>query len=128
MSSSREPLHRPVLAAETLRLLNPQLGGVWVDCTVGGGGHARLIAEAVGETGRVIGLDQDETMLALARALWQAGPRGASDKERAWRLAEDARALFPAEKMVERRAADEVLAGWRAQTPALAAARRAPSR
>jgi 16S rRNA (cytosine1402-N4)-methyltransferase len=38
-----------------------------VDCTVGGGGHTRLIAERVGPGGRVIGLDQDPAMLELAR-------------------------------------------------------------
>jgi tetratricopeptide (TPR) repeat protein len=53
------------------------------------------------------------TMLALARALWLAPPRGESDKARAWRLAEDARNLFPAEKTAERRQAEEVLATWR---------------
>ncbi|MEO8212121.1 MAG: serine/threonine-protein kinase [Myxococcales bacterium] len=69
------------------------------------------------------------TMLALARALWLAGPRGESDKERARRLAEDARNLFPAEKTVERRQADELLATWhddvkqKAKPRALAGAR-----
>jgi 16S rRNA (cytosine1402-N4)-methyltransferase len=57
-----------VLPAETLRLLNPMPGETWVDCTVGAGGHARLIAEKLGETGRLIGLDQDPTMLDIARS------------------------------------------------------------
>jgi 16S rRNA (cytosine1402-N4)-methyltransferase len=48
-------------------LLDPQPGETWVDCTVGAGGHARMIAERVGPTGRVIGFDQDPGMLALAR-------------------------------------------------------------
>jgi len=56
-----------VLPAEVVRLLNPQPGQTWVDATVGGGGHTRMIAERVGPTGCVIGLDQDPTMLALAR-------------------------------------------------------------
>jgi 16S rRNA (cytosine1402-N4)-methyltransferase len=38
-----------------------------VDATIGGGGHARLIAEKLAERGRLIGLDQDPTMLELAR-------------------------------------------------------------
>lgn len=67
MSTSREPQHQPVLPAETLQYLAPRPGTVWVDCTVGGGGHAKLIAEAIGPTGRLIGLDQDATMLDLAR-------------------------------------------------------------
>jgi 16S rRNA (cytosine1402-N4)-methyltransferase len=77
MSPHPEPRHVPVLAAEVVRLLDPHPGQVWVDCTVGAGGHARLIAERLtsltspqreqGPPGRLIGLDQDPAMLALAR-------------------------------------------------------------
>lgn len=56
-----------MLPAEVLRLLDPKPGETWVDCTIGGGGHSRLIAERLGESGRLIGLDQDPTMLELAR-------------------------------------------------------------
>lgn len=63
-----EPRHQSVLPAACLRLLAPAVGETWVDCTCGGGGHTRLLAEAVGPTGRVIALDQDETMLAGAAA------------------------------------------------------------
>ena len=49
-------------------LLDPRTGETWVDCTVGGGGHARLIAEKIGPSGRLIGLDQDLTMLEKAQA------------------------------------------------------------
>lgn len=73
MSAVREPVHVPVLPAETLALLDPQPGEWWADCTIGGGGHARMIAERVGPTGRLIGLDQDPTMLKLA-ASRLAGP------------------------------------------------------
>src|SRR5262249_11692521 len=66
---SAEPRHIPVLAAEVLELLAPAAGQTLVDATVGGGGHARLLAERVAPTGRLIGLDQDPAMLALA------GPR-----------------------------------------------------
>src|SRR5438876_6160501 len=62
-----QPCHIPVLPAEVLHWLNPQPGQVVVDCTVGGGGHTRLIAERVGPGGRVIGLDQDPAMLELAK-------------------------------------------------------------
>jgi 16S rRNA (cytosine1402-N4)-methyltransferase len=55
------------LLAETLAWLDPQPGETWVDCTVGSGGHTRLLAERVGPTGRVFGLDQDPSMLELAR-------------------------------------------------------------
>lgn len=67
MSPIREPRHVPVLADETLRLLDPKPGQTWVDATVGGGGHSRLIAATLGASGRLIGFDQDPTMLELAR-------------------------------------------------------------
>ena len=67
MSPKSEPRHVAVLPAEVVRLLDPQPGQTWVDCTVGAGGHSRLIAEKLGESGRLIGLDQDPTMLELAR-------------------------------------------------------------
>ncbi len=58
----------PVLAAETLRLLDPKPGETWVDATTGGGGHSRLIAERIGPTGRLFCFDQDPTTLAGAMA------------------------------------------------------------
>jgi 16S rRNA (cytosine1402-N4)-methyltransferase len=61
------PRHVPVLPAEVLRALDPQPGRVIVDATLGAGGHARLIAERLGPTGRLIGLDRDPAMLELAR-------------------------------------------------------------
>ena len=57
--------HVPVMTAEVLDLLQPSRGGLFVDCTVGLGGHARALLEA-GAT-RVIGLDRDRDALARAR-------------------------------------------------------------
>jgi 16S rRNA (cytosine1402-N4)-methyltransferase len=57
--------HVPVMPAEVLHFLRPEQGGVFVDCTVGLGGHTRALLEA-GAT-RVIGLDRDLDALALAR-------------------------------------------------------------
>jgi 16S rRNA (cytosine1402-N4)-methyltransferase len=51
--------HVPVLAGELIELLDPQLGEVAVDCTLGGGGHARLVADRIGPTGTLIGIDRD---------------------------------------------------------------------
>jgi 16S rRNA (cytosine1402-N4)-methyltransferase len=51
--------HVPVLAGELIELLDPQPGEVAVDCTVGGGGHARLIADRLGRAGTLIGIDRD---------------------------------------------------------------------
>jgi 16S rRNA (cytosine1402-N4)-methyltransferase len=56
-----------VLPREVVELLAPAPGQVFVDATVGAGGHTRLLAERVGDAGRVIGLDQDAGMLELAR-------------------------------------------------------------
>ncbi len=51
--------HIPVLAGELIDLLDPQPGEVAVDCTFGGGGHARLIADRIGPRGMLIGVDRD---------------------------------------------------------------------
>ncbi len=61
------PRHVAVLPSEVLEALAPAPGQVVVDCTVGAGGHARLLAERVVPGGRLIGLDQDAAMLELAR-------------------------------------------------------------
>ena len=57
--------HVPVLTAEVVRHLRPERGGLFVDCTVGLGGHSRALVE--GGATRVIGLDRDEDALARAR-------------------------------------------------------------
>src|SRR4051812_12718123 len=51
--------HVPVLAGEVIEALDPQPGQVAVDCTLGAGGHARLVAERLGPTGLLIGIDRD---------------------------------------------------------------------
>ncbi|HXE80692.1 MAG TPA: 16S rRNA (cytosine(1402)-N(4))-methyltransferase RsmH [Vicinamibacterales bacterium] len=58
--------HEPVLTREVLRFLEPSRGGLFVDCTVGLGGHARALLEA--GASRVIGLDRDPDALTAARA------------------------------------------------------------
>ena len=66
--------HTPVLAAETLKLLDPQPGQTVVDCTAGRGGHSLLLAGAVGPRGRVLGFDVDPGNLTCAAGrLEQAG-------------------------------------------------------
>ena len=59
------PAHEPVMAGETVAMLAPSRGGLFVDCTVGLGGHTRALLEA-GAT-RVIGFDRDVHALAIAR-------------------------------------------------------------
>ncbi len=51
--------HTPVLLHEVLTLLDPKPGEIFIDATINGGGHARAIAERVGRTGKVIGIDWD---------------------------------------------------------------------
>jgi 16S rRNA (cytosine1402-N4)-methyltransferase len=51
--------HIPVLAGELIALIEPQPGEVAVDCTFGGGGHARLIADRLGPAGTLIAIDRD---------------------------------------------------------------------
>ena len=58
--------HVPVMTAEVLQFLRPEQGGLFVDCTVGLGGHSRALLEA-GAT-RIIGFDRDLDALARARA------------------------------------------------------------
>ena len=57
--------HRPVLLRETMRFLAPERGGLFVDCTVGLGGHSDAILNASTET-RVIGIDRDSAALNSA--------------------------------------------------------------
>jgi 16S rRNA (cytosine1402-N4)-methyltransferase len=62
--------HVPVLTAEVLHYLRPERGGLFVDCTVGLGGHAKALLDA-GAT-RLIGLDRDPQALTAARATLSA--------------------------------------------------------
>jgi 16S rRNA (cytosine1402-N4)-methyltransferase len=51
--------HLPVLASELVDLLDPRAGQTAVDCTFGGGGHARLVAERLSATGTMVCIDRD---------------------------------------------------------------------
>lgn len=63
---ARPTQHVPVLAEEVLEWLQPAAGQTFVDGTLGGGGHTRLLAEAVGPSGSVLALDRD--LAAVERA------------------------------------------------------------
>src|SRR3990170_7187782 len=58
--------HVPVLAEEVITWLRPAPGQTFVDGTLGGGGHTRLLAQAVGQSGQVIALDRDPAAVELA--------------------------------------------------------------
>ncbi|MBP2017163.1 16S rRNA (cytosine1402-N4)-methyltransferase [Symbiobacterium terraclitae] len=58
--------HVPVLLRETMDALAVRPGGVYIDCTVGGGGHSAEILRLSSPDGRLIGFDQDDNALAAA--------------------------------------------------------------
>ena len=58
--------HISVLAEEVLQYLAPVAEGTYLDGTLGGGGHAALILEALGDKGRLIGFDRDSSAIAAA--------------------------------------------------------------
>ena len=51
--------HVPVLAGELIELTDPHPGETVMDCTFGGGGHARLVADRIGPSGTLIAIDRD---------------------------------------------------------------------
>src|SRR5512134_1787495 len=65
-STGSEARHAPVLVAEVVSILAPGPDGVYVDCTVGLGGHTAALLAA--GAGRVIGIDRDSRALDVARA------------------------------------------------------------
>ncbi len=60
-----EAPHRPVLLFEAVELLAPERGGLFVDATLGLGGHSEAILEASPDT-RVLGIDRDREAIRLA--------------------------------------------------------------
>ena len=58
--------HRSVLLEETVASLNIKPDGIYVDGTLGGGGHALEVCRHLGEGGRLIGIDQDQDAIAAA--------------------------------------------------------------
>lgn len=56
--------HLPVLLREVIDLLSPVEGGIYIDATVGLGGHSEEILKMIGQDGRLIGIDRDEEALS----------------------------------------------------------------
>ena len=59
--------HTPVLLSETLRALSVQPGGRYIDCTLGGGGHAAAILDHSSPGGQLLGIDADPNALEIAQ-------------------------------------------------------------
>lgn len=59
--------HTTVLLQESIEGLNINPQGVYVDCTLGGGGHSQWICEALEDTGILVGIDQDDYALDFAK-------------------------------------------------------------
>ena len=58
--------HAPIMVEEVLSLLQPARGGVFVDGTLGGGGHSEAILNLLPADGRLFGIDRDRDALAAA--------------------------------------------------------------
>jgi 16S rRNA (cytosine1402-N4)-methyltransferase len=66
--------HTPVLLAEVLEALAVQSGGRYIDCTLGGGGHAAAILERSSPGGQVLGIDADPAAIEAARERFRGSP------------------------------------------------------
>lgn len=57
--------HVPVMSTETIKYLNPKSDGIYIDGTIGAGGHANQILSMLSPKGRLIGIDRDEEALKI---------------------------------------------------------------
>jgi 16S rRNA (cytosine1402-N4)-methyltransferase len=67
MDCDQDYKHIPVLVGEVVQSLHPQADAVYVDATLGEGGHAKALLRAIAPNGRLIGIDRDAEVLAIAR-------------------------------------------------------------
>ena len=65
--SSLEFSHFPVMLSEVIKILSPIKGGLFVDCTFGGGGYSKALLKFPNV--KVIALDRDEKVLSIASKL-----------------------------------------------------------
>ena len=67
MEGRIESIHKPVLVSRVLEVMDPRPGGIYLDGTVGMGGHAEALLQSCPDVGLVIGLDLDSAALEMAR-------------------------------------------------------------
>jgi 16S rRNA (cytosine1402-N4)-methyltransferase len=72
MNSRSTSIHTPVLLTESLKALAVQPGGRYIDCTLGGGGHAAAILENSSPGGQLLGIDADPKSIEAARKRLQS--------------------------------------------------------
>ena len=65
--SSLEFSHFPVMLSEIVQISNPSKGGIFVDCTFGGGGYSKALLEF--QKTKVIALDRDPTVISFAKKI-----------------------------------------------------------
>ena len=68
-----QPYHIPALFEQSLDALDIKASGVYVDCTLGGGGHTGGILKRLGEDGRLLSFDQDTDAIERALATEELG-------------------------------------------------------
>ena len=66
------PIHIPVMVNEAVKALQPQCGRLFVDCTVGLGGHAAAILEQISPQGRLLAIDVDPEAIKAAQSKFAA--------------------------------------------------------
>ncbi|MFR3346717.1 MAG: 16S rRNA (cytosine(1402)-N(4))-methyltransferase [Christensenellales bacterium] len=60
MAFDAQSYHKPILAEKCIEFLNVRQGGIYVDCTAGGGGHSALILEKLSGKGTLLAFDKDD--------------------------------------------------------------------
>lgn len=76
--------HQSVLLQEILSGLAPRKGAVYLDLTLGDGGHAEAVSGRIGPSGHVIGLDRDQSAITRSRAFLAASPSRMTLQRAAW--------------------------------------------
>ncbi|HXL04249.1 MAG TPA: 16S rRNA (cytosine(1402)-N(4))-methyltransferase RsmH [Bacillota bacterium] len=65
--NAKDEYHTPVMSDEVVWLIHPRPGGVYIDCTLGSGGHALGLLEFAGAGAQVIGIDRDQDAISAAK-------------------------------------------------------------